>query len=169
MIGTLSEGHGAQLDSVTFTECANHLAAMVSELPDSHLARKVSATDTKPNVKRIRGGGRDSGPASKRIHMPDRSIWTGYYSDWEKMSDADKETVMATRKSNKAKGISGTPTKRKVVDVKTRIADLKRTVAALKLARANRDDDTSVTDDSSVPDSAGDAFGGRTSKKSRKE
>jgi hypothetical protein len=161
----------AQLDSVTFTECANHLAAIVSELPDSHLTRNVSASATKPKIKRIRGGGRDSGAASKRkgIHMPDGSIWTGYYSDWEKMSDADKETVMATRKTNKAKGISGTPSMRKVADVKTQIADLKRTVAALKLARANRDDDTSATDESSVPDNAGDAFGGRTSKKSRKE
>ena len=161
----------AQLDSVSFTECANHLAAMVSELPEKHLARKVSATDSKPKVKRIRGGGSNAGAASKRkgIHMPDGSIWTGYYSDWDKMSDTDKDTVMATRKTNKTKkGISGTPTKRKVADVKTQIADLKRTVAALKLARAARDDDTSATDDSSVPDNAGDAFGGRTSKK-RKE
>jgi hypothetical protein len=158
----------AQLDSVTFTECANHLAAMVSELPDKHLSRKVSAADSKPKTKRIRGGGGGGGPASKRkgIYMPDGSVWTGYYSDWDKMSDADKETVMSTRKTNKAKGT--TPTKRKMADVKTQLADLKRTVAALKLAKTARDDDTSATDDSSVPDNAGDAFGGRNSKK-RKE
>ena len=102
--------------------------------------------------------------------MPDDgSIWTGYYSDWDKMSDTDKETVMATRKANKAKGTYGTPTKRKVADVKSQIADLKRAVAALKLAKANMEDDTSATDDLSVPDNAGDAFGGRNSKKSRKE
>ena len=159
----------AQLDSVTFTECANHLAAMVSELPDRHLSRKVAAADSKPKTKRIRGGGGGSGPASKRkgIYMPDGSVWTGYYSDWDKMSDTDKETVMSTRKANKAKGT--TPTKRKVADVKTQLSELKRTVAALKLAnKAARDDDTSATDDSSVPDNAGDAFGGRNSKK-RKE
>ena len=160
----------AQLDSVTFTECANHLAAMVSELPDNHLTRKVSAVDSKSSkAKRIRGGGASNGAASKRkgIHMPDGSVWTGYYSDWEKMSDTDKETVIATRKSNKAKGT--TPTKRKVADVKSQLADLKRSIAALKLAKAARDDDTSATDDSSVPDNAGDAFGGRSSKKSKKE
>jgi hypothetical protein len=113
---------------------------MVSELPDSHLTRKVSAADTKHKAKRIRGGGAGGGLASKRkgIHMPDGSIWIGYYSDWDKMSDTDKETVMATRKANKAKGTYGTPTKRKVADVKSQIADLKRTVAALKLAEANR-------------------------------
>ena len=165
----------AQLDSVSFTECANHLAAMVSELPEKNLSRKVSASDMKPKIKRIRGGGSNAGAASNRkgIHMPDGSVWTGYYLDWDKMSDTNKETVITTRKNNKAKGItrkgiSGTPTKRKVADVRTQIADLKRTVAALKLAQAARDDDTSATDDSSVPDNAGDAFGGRASKK-RKE
>jgi hypothetical protein len=55
-----------------------------------------------------------------------------------------------------------------VADVKTQLADLKRSIAALKLAKV-KDDDTSATDDSSVPDNAGDAFGGRSSKKSRKE
>jgi hypothetical protein len=98
--------------------------------------------------------------------MPDGSVWTGYYSDWDKMSDADKETVMETRKKNKAKGT--TPTKRKVADVKTQLADLKKLIAALKLAKA-KDDDTSATYDSSVPDNAGDAFGGRNSKRSKKE
>ena len=158
----------AQLDSVTFTECANHLSAIVSELPDHQLNRKISAADTKPKAKRIRGGGSSNNLASKRkgIHMPDGSVWTGYYSDWDKMSDADKETVMGTRKKNKAKGT--TPTKRKVSDVKSQLADLKRSIAALKLNKA-KDDDTSATDDSSVPDNAGDAFGGRSSKKSRKE
>ena len=158
----------AQLDSVTFTECANHLSAIVSELPDHQINRKVSAADSKHKTKRIRGGGAGGGLSSKRkgIHMPDGSVWTGYYSDWEKMSDADKETVMETRKKNKAKGT--TPTKRKVSDVKAQLADLKRSIAALKLAK-QKDDDTSATDDSSVPDNAGDAFGGRSSKKSKKE
>jgi hypothetical protein len=73
--------------------------------------RKISATDSnkKANVKHIRGGGGGENPASKRkgIHMPDGSIWTGYYSDWDTMPEKDKNTVMKTRKKNKAKG--GTP------------------------------------------------------------
>ncbi len=50
----------AQLDSVTFTECANHLSAIVSELPDHQLNRKVSASDSKPKPKRIHGGGQNN-------------------------------------------------------------------------------------------------------------
>ena len=74
----------AQLDSVTFTECANPLSAIVSELPDHQINRKVSAADTKHNAKHIRRGDAGGGLAAKRkgIHMPDGSVWTGYYSDW---------------------------------------------------------------------------------------
>ena len=158
------------MDGVSFTECANHLSAIVSELPDYQLNRKVSATtDTKVKTKRIRGGGAGASLASKRkgIHMPDGSIWTGYYSDWEKMSDADKQTVMDTRKKNKTKGT--TPTKRKVSDVKAQLAELKKSIAAIKLSNSSKDDDTSATDDSSIPDNAGDSFGGRNKKKARKD
>lgn len=159
-------------DKVTFTECANHLSALVSELPDYQLNRKVSATDTTPSkvkAKRIQGGGGGASLASKRkgIHMPDGSIWTGCYSDWEKMSDADKQTVMDTRKKNKAKGT--TPTKRKVSDIKAQLAELKKSIAAIKNSNASKDDDTSATDDSSMPDNAGDSFGGRNKKKARKD
>ena len=125
-VGTLRVRAQMDKDKVTFTECANHLPALVSELPDYQLNRKVSATDSKVRTKRIRGGGgAGTSLASKRkgIYMPDGSVWTGYYSDWEKMSDADKQTVMDTRKKNKAKGT--TPTKRKVSDVKTQLAELK--------------------------------------------
>ncbi len=84
-----------------------------------------------------------------------------------KMSDADKQTAMATRKKNKAKGT--TPTKRKISDVKAQLAELKRSIAAIKLSNASKDDDTSATDDSGVPDNAGDSFGGRNKKKARKD
>jgi hypothetical protein len=153
-VGTLRVRAQMDKDKVTFTECANHLSALVSELPDYQLNRKVSATDStsKVKTKRIRGGGAGASLASKRkgIHMPDGSIWTGYYSDWEKMSDADKQTVMDTRKKNKAKGT--TPTKRKVSDVMAQLAELKKSIAAIKLSNASKDDNTSATDDSSVPD-----------------
>jgi hypothetical protein len=84
------------------------------------------------------------------------------------MSDADKQKVMGTRKKNKASGTM--PTKRKVSDVKAQLAELKRSIAASHLNKSAKDgDDTSTTDDSSVPDNAGDAFGGRNKKKSKKE
>lgn len=49
----------AQMDGITFTECTNHLSAIVSELPNHQISRKVSATDSKSRgvgAKHIRGG-----------------------------------------------------------------------------------------------------------------
>lgn len=159
----------AQMDDISFTDCANHLSAVVSELPDYQSNRKISATDSnkKAKVKHIRGGG-GADPASKRkgIHMPDGSIWTGYYSDWETMPEKDKNTVMETRKKNKAKG--GTPHKKKAPNLKTQIADLKRSIAALK--KSSGDDDTDGSSEANdAPNNAGNAFGGRSKKKQKKE
>ena len=78
----------ATMQGITFTKCANHLSAQVSELPDYQSSRKVSATGSdrgsgKDNeIKRIRGGGADVGKRKGKIHMHDGSVWTGFYSDW---------------------------------------------------------------------------------------
>ena len=158
----------AQLDGITFTECANHLSAIVSELPD-HQVRKIAAAESKVRPKHLRGGGANGSLGSKRkgIHMPDGSVWTGYYSDWDKMSDTDKQTVMDTRKKNKAKGL--TPNKKKVGDLKTQLAELKRSIAAMQSKTSSHDDIKDDSDSSDVPDNAGDAFGGRQKKKQKKE
>ena len=97
--------------------------------------------------------------------MPDGSIWTRYYSDWDKMSDADKQVVMDTRKKNKAKGT--TPNKKKGSDLKSQIADLKRSIADMQSKMS--DDNREKSDGSDVPDNAGDAFGGRQKKRQKKE
>ena len=100
------------------------MSAKVSELPDHQTPRKVSGTESKVKTHGIRGGGANANLASKRkgIYMPDGRVWTGYYSDWEKMSNADKQTVMDTRKKNKIKGT--TPKKKKAGDSKSQIAKL---------------------------------------------
>ena len=69
----------AQIEGITFTECANHLSAIVSELPGHQTPRKVSGTESKVKTHRIRGGGANANLASKQkgIYMPDGSVWTG--------------------------------------------------------------------------------------------
>jgi hypothetical protein len=51
----------ASMDGTTFIECANHLSAQASELPDNLVNRKIAGTNsdrgkTSPTAKRIRGG-----------------------------------------------------------------------------------------------------------------
>ena len=167
----------AAIEGISFTECANHLSAQVSELPDQHTPRKVPATGSRAGkkdseIKRIRGGGQ----TGKRngIHMPDRSIWTGFYSDWEQLSKEDRQTVMDTRISNKAKGGRGKPRRKvsevgsakKLKKIKGQVAELKRTLASLKSSMDAGGTDES-TDDDSMPDNAGDSFGGRQQKRAK--
>ena len=89
------------MDSITFTECANHFSAQVSELHDNQTTRKISgaATDCGSEPKRICGGGPKDNAKRKGIYiMPDGTVWIGYYSDWAQISSNDKQTVLEQRK-----------------------------------------------------------------------
>ncbi len=104
--------------------------------------------------------------------MPDGSIWTGFYSDLEQLSREDRQTVIDTRRKNKAKGgkrqvaetnaegSSKTKTK-KLKDIKAQVAELKWTLASLQSKKT----DGSNEDDSDAPDNAGNSSWGRQKKK----
>ena len=173
----------ASMDGISFTECANHLSAQVSELPDQQSARKIAGTGTDRKkstptpVKRIRGGGDSSSSKRKGIHMPDGSVWTGFYPDWDQLSRDDRQTVIDTRQKNKAKGgrgakrnvseINTTGGNAKLKAIKAQMNELKRTLAAIQSKHTGNNDDD---DDASVtPDNAGDSFGGCQQKKHKKD
>jgi hypothetical protein len=82
------------------------------------------------------------------------------------MSDADKQTVMDTRKKNKLKGT--TPKKKKAGNLKLQIAELKRSIASLQ-SKLSNEDEKDESDNLEVSDNAGDAFGGRQKKKQKKD
>jgi hypothetical protein len=163
----------ASMEGLTFTACANHLSAQVSELPDTQSSRKIAAasSDRTKEPKRIRGGGPGSSKESskrKGIYMPDGSVWTGYYSDWSQMSNDDKQTVLDTRKKNKGKPPKGRKVSEvgtKLNDIKSQMAELKRTIASLSKNKGSSEEGS----ESDAPDNAGDSFGGRQNKKQKKE
>ncbi len=103
----------ATIDGLTFTVCANHLSAQVSELPDLQTPRKVSSAGSSNKVqkrnktKQIRGGGAIAGGKRDGIYMPDGSVWTGFYAEWDQLSKEDRQIVIDTQASNKAKGNHG--------------------------------------------------------------
>ena len=79
------------MEGITYTQAANHLTTTVSELPEYHLTRKVSASSS--GAPRIWGGGCSSHNSNvkkkggmqapnKGILMSDRSVFTGYYPNW---------------------------------------------------------------------------------------
>jgi hypothetical protein len=69
--------------------------------------------------------------------MPDGSIWTGFYSDWDQLSKEDRQTVIDTRAENKCKGgrklqASGDTTQNNhLKNIKAQMNELKRSFALL--------------------------------------
>ncbi len=135
------------------------MAAIVSELPArSAIGLKIAATDSDRGSKKQKGstqqigGGGDSGAKQKGIHMPDGSIWTGFYAEWDQLSKEYRQTVIDTRTKNKAKGgrkgrqVAKTYCGDMLKSIKTKMADLQRTLAAIKVKQpANDDDDDDAT------------------------
>ena len=82
--------------------------------------------------------------------------------------------MIDTRKKNKAKGgrrqiseTNATPSSaKKLKDIKSQVAELKRTLASIQSKQVSDDD---ADEGSIAPDNAGDAFGGRQKKKQKRE
>ena len=91
------------MEGITYTQAANHLTAVVSELPEYHLTRKVSASSS--GTPRIRGSGGNNHNSNmkkkggmqalnKGILMSDRSGFTRYYPNWSELSKENKQRVL---------------------------------------------------------------------------
>jgi hypothetical protein len=96
--------------------------------------------------------------------MPDGSVRTGYNSDWAQISSEDKQVVLGTRKKNKGKspkkGRQVSEVVTKLQDIKSQMAELKRTIALLSKSKPSDADGN----ESDTPDNAADSFGGRQQK-----
>ena len=160
------------IDGISFTECANHLAALVSELPDQQSSRKLSSlnTDRQKPDRHDKGKGKynkhnkDNGKGRKGLYMPDGTVWTGHYDEWSKMSDKDRQVVIDARHKKRN---NGERNKRKAAEMNsalhTSIADLTRSIQAMKSGSVKTEEDT-------PPDtSAGNSFGGRQNKRSKEQ
>ena len=153
------------MDGLTYTQAANHLTAVVSNLPDYQMAHRVS------NVKTGGGGGNKQGCVRRdgnSIYATDGMIWTGHYDEWATMKDADKEKVTAEREQKKkarnGKGSKSKNYKWKVSDISSLTEDIqamKRSVAELI---SKRDGTIDEADPKPPRNDARNAFGGHASK-----
>ena len=145
------------LDRISYTEASNHLTSAVSELPEYLLARRVSS------LKHIRGGGSEKGKNKfKRdsIYADDRTIFTGYYSNWKSLSKEDHDKVIAERKKKNMNGVAKNDNKRKLAEIQALtddIAMMKHTVSQLAATKQNQEEQ----DEDAPRNNAGNQFGGR--------
>ena len=155
-------------DVITYTRAANHLSTHVSNMKDrfqsnrNRLRRQVAGVST---------DGKEDAPS---IYNSDGSIITGRIDGWNKLSVADRKLVYEERKRLGVKGpnkkeLSYNPAREK------QLADTnkkqKRTIKALKKQLSKNDNTDSADSDNSDDDKeidAGDAFGGKQSKKKKK-
>ena len=156
-------------ESLSYTQAANHLSTAVSELPEYHAKnRNVSAANTSTTS--------NSSDKPSGIYNADGSIITGHIASWRNLSQADRNLVYAERerlgigKGNKGGKGKGKYSSQSDPATATRMKQLaesnkrmKRQVKALK--RKPKDDDN---DDEDSTTDAGDQFGGKASKKSKK-
>jgi hypothetical protein len=159
-----------QTGEVTFDFIANSLAVEASKSPDSAASRNASGVDT-------RGSGADSAPVSG-VKGPDGVIFTGYYSNFAQLSDADKQTIFDERKrlgvTNATGKRSGKKRYAKASSIKAKkktVAKMTREIASLKIKfkalEAKRDAASSGDDTETAQDDAGNQFSGRKKKKKK--
>ena len=130
-----------------YTQAANHHTAAVSELPEYHLTRKVSASSS--GTPRIRGGGGNSHNSNikkkggmqapnKGILMSDGSVFTGYYPNWPELSKEDMQHLLHSRKKKKKGGVGN---KRQISDVASiaeQLQVMKHTISELMSSKNNQ-------------------------------
>ena len=165
-----SQTNGAQL---TYTRAANHLSQKVSTLPEYiYKNRNISAVGT--SVSSMSSGGGDA-----TIHNAVGSINTVYITHWRSLSKEQRNLVHTERKRlgiSGGKQSKGSPSNKAQANrTKQLVAQNKkhkRKIKALerKLTKSSIDDADDGGDESDDPDTdAGDAFGGKRSKKKGKK
>ena len=152
--------------AISYTTAANHLSTAVSELPDYIAAhRKVSGLATETGSELSNGG----------IYNADGTIAADkYIPHWEDLSKEDRQKVINERKRLKIKlgkggkgsAISGKDKNKAFQKMKKQNKKFKRKIQALqsKITDAGENDE----ENNQATADAGDAFGGRRSKKKTK-
>ena len=155
-------------DAITYTQAANHLSTAVSELPE-FLAKNRAIAGINSSVP-------PDNDKSSAIYNADGSINTGHIPTWRNLSQADRNTVIAERERfGLGKGKSG---KEKSVRFQTnpaisnRLKQLaesnKKMRMKIKAIKKQTPKDEAQGDNVESTTDAGDQFGGKASKKSKK-
>ena len=149
---------------VSYTMAANHLSTAVSELPEYIAKNRTIGAVRKGDAQ---GGG-------EGIYHADGSIRTGYITNWNSLSKEDKNKVFAEKKRLKAKRLGKDSDKSQETlnpsdtnQLKQLIEQNKKHKRQIKALKRSNPSDT-VTYDSDKDQDAGDLFGGKASKKSKK-
>jgi hypothetical protein len=153
-------------ENVTFDFIANSLAKEAASLPEFNPNRQASAVDSR------------SGVPESGIRGPDGVIFTGFYKNFQQLSENDKQAIYDERKRLNIvpkKSRSERTKKRTTSAIKSKkktLVMMNREISSLKARLKDMEGKktTSSGDEDDAPqDNAGDQFGGRKQKKQKKE
>lgn len=154
--------------ALTYTACCNHLTTAVTELPEYVQKNRL--------ISSIQRGRERDEKGSPSILNEDGTInATGHISDWHKLSLKDKRLVYKERKrlgvkfnkqGGKSKPLDDKSKANTISQLRNQNRNLKRTIKSLKSEPTGGEGDDKA---SNGPANAGDEFGGKNSKKSKKE
>ena len=143
------------ISQMSYEQITNHLVTKVSKFDDvssgKFRGRNLSSATTRHTDKA-------KVPATGGVHMPDGSIWTGFYPNWKQMQESMQAKVIAAREKKKSSRKKDT----KVSELKTlisEVASIKRSIAKTATSTVTLENEGSDT-----PNNAGTQFGGRNKK-----
>ena len=154
---------------VSYDFLTNSMSAEAAALPDHTPNRNTSGVDSQ--------GKQDAAPVSG-VKGANGEIFTGFYKNFQSLSDDDKQAIFDERKRlnitpkksrggrPKARTSSLKAEKKKLVKMNRAISSLKTRLHDMEKGKKSSASDD---DESDVQDNAGDQFGGRKSKKQKKE
>jgi hypothetical protein len=155
---------------MSYTTCCNHLTTAVTELPEyQNRQRNIAGSTATPTG--------NTGSAS--IYNDNGTInATGHIKDWNSLPLSDKRLVYAKRKRKGVNFQSGnkkwtknkpeSSTQNTIQQLCNQTTKLKRQVKALKSSSSNTANENKNENDDNVANDAGDEFGGKSSKCSKK-
>jgi hypothetical protein len=154
-------------EEVSYDFIANSLAAEAAKSPDTS-NRNAGAVNT-------RGG--DSGAPEKGIKGPDGAIFTGYYKNFGRLSDSDKQAIYDERKRLNLPTTKMPAKKHRTSSIATKkktLAKMHREIASMKSrfkameGKREAEENSDDADEDATQDNAGDQFGGRKKKQKKK-
>jgi hypothetical protein len=151
--------------TVNYAFIVNSLSVQATgQAPDHATNRNTSGVDSQGKPLAPEGG----------VKSTDGTIFTGYYPNWQQLSDANKQSVYDERARLDIKNVRGKKPPHKgrgasaIKSNKKQVGKLNRKIASLKARLKSANDKDDDDEPEAIQDNAGDQFGGRKKKKENK-
>jgi len=90
-----------EMNTMSYTQITNHLVTKVSKVETPGASKFNPRNLSSANTGIQKGKVAKRGPKQGGVHMPDGSVYTGFYSNWRELQDDKKQKVQSAREKKK--------------------------------------------------------------------